>query len=114
MLLRYATKRPQRVLKPFGQGHEALTAEHDVSVLKARERQSKVMEPVIQRLAGNRDLKRSGVGEVGQSEPARLVRPPPGRLSKTPPPVGTNLRSGYALPSIRPYRQVFILIVAGF
>src|SRR5689334_6020588 len=73
MLLRYATQHPQRVLKPFGQGHEALAAEYDVSMLEARERQSKVIEPVIQRLAGNRDLKRSGVGEVGQSEPPRLV-----------------------------------------
>lgn len=34
--------------------------------------------------------------------------------SKGAPPVGTALRSGYALPSVRPQRRILILIVVAF
>jgi hypothetical protein len=46
----------------------------------------------------------------------QLGRAPPDRQtgSKNAPPAGTALRSGYALPSIRPRRSFLILIVAGF
>ena len=59
MLFRYTAEHPQRVLQSLRQGRKALTAEHDMGVLEARERQSKVIEPVIERMAGNRDLEPS-------------------------------------------------------
>jgi hypothetical protein len=39
---------PQCVLQAFRERHEALAAEHDVSMLEARERQSEVIEPMIE------------------------------------------------------------------
>ena len=51
MLARRAAERPERVLQPGGQRHEALAAEHDMGVLEAAERQAEVIEPVRQRLA---------------------------------------------------------------
>jgi hypothetical protein len=44
---------PQRVLQAFGQGHKALAAEYDVSVLPAAEGQAEVIEPVIEGRTGN-------------------------------------------------------------
>jgi len=35
---------PQRILQPLGQSHEALTTEHDMGVLPAREGQAEVIE----------------------------------------------------------------------
>src|SRR5580704_8526843 len=40
MLQRGAAERPQRILQPLSQCHKALTAEHDMSVLPAREGQA--------------------------------------------------------------------------
>jgi hypothetical protein len=74
MLLRCAAKRPERVLQALGQGREAFAAEHDVSVLEAGEDEPEVIEAMIERLAGDGDAERAGVGEVGQPEPAGLVR----------------------------------------
>ena len=73
MLLRHAAERPQRILQAFGQGHEALAAEHDVGMLEARERQPEVVEPMIERHTGDRDAEPARVGEVGQAEAAGLV-----------------------------------------
>ena len=74
VLLRRAAERPQRVLQALGQGREAFAAEHDVSVFEAGEDEPEVIEPVIERLPGDGDGETAGVGEVGQSQPARLVR----------------------------------------
>jgi hypothetical protein len=65
---------------------------------------------------------------VGDVEAGQVVDPPslPRRIDslaephptarrvRNAPPAGTALRSGYALPSIRPRRSFLILIVAGF
>ena len=73
MLQRRAAERPQRVLQPFGQRHEALAAEHDMGVFPAREGQPEVIEPMIERCAGDADAATAHVGEIGQPEPARRV-----------------------------------------
>jgi len=39
----------------LGQGHEALAAEHDLGVLPAREGQAEVIQPMIERCAGDAD-----------------------------------------------------------
>jgi hypothetical protein len=64
VLLGHPAQRPQRVLQALGQRHEALPTEHHVRVLEAREGQAEVVEPVIERLAGNADVKLAHVGEV--------------------------------------------------
>jgi hypothetical protein len=51
VLFRHAAQRPQRVLQAFRKCHKALATEHDMGMLEARERQSEVIEPVIERLA---------------------------------------------------------------
>ena len=53
MLARRAAERPQRVLQALGQRHEALAAEHDMGMLEAGEGQAEVIEPVIERRAGD-------------------------------------------------------------
>ena len=55
MLPRRPAERPQGILQPFGQGDEALAAEHDMGVLEAGIGQPEVIEPMIERLAGDRD-----------------------------------------------------------
>jgi hypothetical protein len=55
VLQRGLAERPQRILQTLRQCHEALTAEHDMSMLPAREGQAEVIEPVIERHAGNAD-----------------------------------------------------------
>ena len=73
MLLGNAAERPQRILQALGQRDEALTAEHNMGMLEARECQSEVIEPMRQRDAGNRYAERDRVGEVGQAKTAGLV-----------------------------------------
>src|SRR5713101_1591330 len=53
--------RAARILQSLGQRHEALSAEHDMSVLPARKGQAKVIEPMVQALAGDAD------GEIGRA-----------------------------------------------
>ena len=53
MLPRHAAQRPQRVLQALGQRHEALAAEHDMGVLEAGEGEAEVIEPMIERNAGD-------------------------------------------------------------
>ena len=67
---RRATK---RVLQALGQGDEALAAEHDMGVLEAGEGQAEVIEPVIERRAGDGDAEIAHVGEVRQPEPTGLM-----------------------------------------
>jgi hypothetical protein len=73
MLQRRPAERPQRILQPLGQRHEAFPAEHDMGVLPAREGQPEVVEPVIERHAGDADAAIAHVGEIGQSQPARRM-----------------------------------------
>ncbi len=73
MLQRGAAERPQRILQPLGQCHEALTAEHDMGMLPAREGQAEVIEPVIERHTGDADAVIAHVGEIGQPQPARRM-----------------------------------------
>ena len=73
MLLRYAAQRPQRVLQTFRERHKTLAAEHHVGVLKARECQPEMVEPVSERLTRDRDAEPAHVGEVGQAHPCHRV-----------------------------------------
>src|SRR5215471_2045418 len=73
MLQRRSTERPQRILQTLRQGHEALTTEHDMSMLPAREGQAEVIEPVIERHTGDADAVITHVGEIGQAQPTRRV-----------------------------------------
>jgi hypothetical protein len=73
MQQRRSSERPQRVLQPLGQCHEALAAEHDMGMFPAREGQPEVIEPMIERRAGDADAATTHVGEVGQPEPARRM-----------------------------------------
>src|SRR6516164_4072233 len=71
MLQRRAAERPQRILQTLRQGHEALTTEHDMSMLPAREGQAEVIEPVIERHTDDADAVITHVGEIGQAQPTR-------------------------------------------
>src|SRR5205814_6984947 len=55
------------------QGHEALAAEHDLGVLPAREGQAEVIQPMIERCAGDADAAIPHAGKIGQSQAARRV-----------------------------------------
>ncbi|KGX65993.1 hypothetical protein Y026_5823 [Burkholderia pseudomallei TSV28] len=67
MLVRAAAGLPQRVLQTGGQCLEALAAFDDIGVFPVREREHKVIEPVIKGRAGDRHLHISHVGEVRES-----------------------------------------------
>ncbi len=54
-------------------GRRSFTAEHDMGMLEAGERQPEVIEPVIERLTRDGNAERACVGEVGQTQTARLV-----------------------------------------
>jgi len=58
------------VSQSFGQGHKALTSQHDMDVFKAATGQPEVIEPIKQGLARNGDAKIGHVGEIRH-------RPPP-------------------------------------
>ena len=73
MLERRAAQRPQGVLQPLGQGHEAFAAQDDVGVLEARVGQAEVVQAVLERDARDSDAEIRHVGEVGQPGAARLV-----------------------------------------
>src|SRR5437660_12814084 len=73
MLQRGPAERPQRILQTLRQRHEALTAEHDMSMLPAREGQAEVIEPVIERYTGDADAVIGHVGEIVQPQPTRQV-----------------------------------------
>ena len=74
MLQRSAAERPEGILQALGERNVALAAQHDMGMLEARIGQPEMVEPVIQRLAGNGDGQVAHVGEVRQPEPAGLVR----------------------------------------
>src|SRR3954449_6433482 len=73
MLQRGPAERPQRILQTLRQCHEALTAQHDMSMLPAREGQAEVIEPVIERHTGDADAVIAHIGEIGQPQPTRQV-----------------------------------------
>src|SRR5258705_1626254 len=73
MLQGSAAERPQRILQALGQCHEALTAEHDMSMLPAREGPSQIVEPVIQLRTGDADAVIAHIGEIGQPQPTRWM-----------------------------------------
>jgi hypothetical protein len=73
MLQGSAAERPQRVLQPLGQGHEAFAAEHDMGMLPTREGQAEVIQPMIKRCAGDADAAIAHAGKIGQAQPARRV-----------------------------------------
>ena len=106
MLSRRATQRPQRVLQAFRQSHEALAAQHDMGMLEARERQAEVVEPMIERGAGDRDAEIARVGEVGEAHPAgRMFLAEDhltfGAMERAPPPDAPLQRAPQALGEIR-------------
>jgi hypothetical protein len=66
MLQGSAVERPQeRILQSLGQCHKALAAKHNMGVLPAREGQTEVIEPVIERHTGDADVVIAHVGEIG-------------------------------------------------
>ena len=67
VFLRYAAESPQGVLQTLGQSDEALAAQHHLGMLPAGERQTEVIEPVIERDTGDADAEIGHVGEVRQS-----------------------------------------------
>src|SRR6516162_10059167 len=71
MLQRRPAERPQRILQTLREGHEALTAEHDMSMLPAREGQAEVIEPVIEWQTSDADAVFAHLGEIRQAQPAR-------------------------------------------
>src|SRR5450631_1069630 len=73
MLAWRSSKHPQRVLQTLGQRDKALTAEHDMGMLEAREGEPEVVEPMSQHDTGDGDAEDARVGEVGQSKPAGFV-----------------------------------------
>ena len=64
---------PERVLQAAGQGGEAFAAQHHLGMGPAGEGQPEVIEPMVQRLAGDVDAQAAGVGEVRQALEARRV-----------------------------------------
>ena len=80
VLARHSAQRPQGVLETFGKGDEALAAEHDVGVLEAGPGEAEVIEPMLERLAGDGDAGPAHVGEVRQAEAAGLVALPEDHL----------------------------------
>ena len=73
MLQGNTAERPERILQAFGQCHEALAAEDDMSMLPAREGQPEMVEPVIQRRTGDADAAIAHIGEIGQSQSTRWM-----------------------------------------
>ena len=73
MLQGHAAERPQGVLQALGEGDEALAAEHDMGMREARERETEVVEPMIEHDAGDCDAEFTRVGEVGEAEAAGLM-----------------------------------------
>ena len=73
VLLRHSAQRPQRVLRPLGQRDKALPAQHHRRMAEPRVLQPEVVQLVRQRLPGDRHLQSSGVREVRQPPPPRLV-----------------------------------------
>ena len=61
------------VSQAFGQCHEALTAQHDMDMLKAAISLPEVIKPMDQGLARDGDAKIGHVGEVRQSHAAGLL-----------------------------------------
>jgi hypothetical protein len=74
MLAGRAAGRPQGVLQTLRQGDIALPTQDHVGMLEARVDQAEVIEPVIERRAGDGDRQARHVGEVRQAHPSRLVR----------------------------------------
>jgi hypothetical protein len=68
-----STKRPQCVLQTLRQCHKALTTEHDMRMLPAREGQAEVIEPVIERYTGNADAVIDAPADRGEMM-ERIVR----------------------------------------
>ena len=73
MLRRRAAETPQRVLQTARQGHEAFAAEHHLGVRPAGEGKAEMIQPVRERLAGDADAERGGIGEVRQALGARRM-----------------------------------------
>ena len=55
MLAGSPAERPQGVLQAFRQGYEALAAEHDMGMLEAGIGEPEMIEPVVERLASDRN-----------------------------------------------------------
>ena len=73
MLVRCSAEQPQGILQPLRQGHEALAAENDMGVLEAGIGEPEMIEPMVERLARDRDREISHVGEIRQAEPAGFM-----------------------------------------
>lgn len=63
-----------RELYGIGQSDEALSAENDMAMLEAGPCQAKVIEDMVEGLAGDRHAETAQIGEVGQPQPARFMR----------------------------------------
>ena len=63
VLDRHAAKRKERVLQANGKRGETFPAKHRLGMLPGRVGQHEVIQPMVQRLAGNAD---AGIGHVGE------------------------------------------------
>ena len=85
VLLWNPAQRPQSILQPFRKGYKTFAAEHDMGVFEAGERQTEVIEPATQQLAGDGDAKIGNLGESPTSPcgpadvPGGRSPPDPGR-----------------------------------
>ena len=66
MLDRHAAEREERVLQANGKRGEAFAAEHGFGMLPGRVGQHEVIQPMVQRLAGDADACVRHVGEIRQ------------------------------------------------
>jgi hypothetical protein len=73
MLPRRTSERPQRVLQPLGQRYVALPAEDHVRMLEARAGEAEVIEPMIERDAGDADRQVAHLGKIRQPHPPGLM-----------------------------------------
>src|SRR5260370_12143746 len=76
VLLGSAAQRPQGILQTLSQRHKAFAAEHHMGMFEAGKGQTKVIEAMIEKLAGDSDAKIVHLGEVRYSHPpSRLLLP---------------------------------------
>ena len=73
MVARGTTESPKRVLKAFGESHEALAAKDHMAMLETGIGKAEMVKPVIEALFSDNNPELVHVGEIGQSEPPGLL-----------------------------------------
>lgn len=73
MLPGHAAQLPQRVLQMLGQGRKALATQHHGCVFPATTGQAEMVEPMVERLAGDGDVEVVADREIRQALPSGFV-----------------------------------------